>query len=183
MHRLKEQIRAEMRQRLSGLTEDVALRESTAILQGVIALPSWNKAKSILLFWPRADEPAIHGLCWEALKAGKVLALPAYDPETESYLARQVRSLAESELIHGRFGIAEPSPDCPIVPIEQIEFALVPGLAFDRTGARLGRGRGFYDRLLMGFLGFACGIGFRFQEYREIPLEPHDRRMDHVLFG
>ena len=172
-----------MRRQLSGLTEEAVLQGSTAIVREVVGLPAWNAAPSVLLFWPRADEPAIHGLCLEALKAGKVLALPAYDPETESYRARQLRSLAESELIHGRFGIAEPSPQCPIVPIEQIEFALVPGLAFDRAGARLGRGRGFYDRLLVGFRGFACGIGFRFQEYPEIPLEPHDRRMDHVLFG
>jgi len=90
-----------------------------------------------------------------------------------------------SDLLPGAFGIREPSPALPIVGIEEIDAFLCPGLAFDPNGGRLGRGRGFYDRLLAQARPDArkLGIAFPFQLVANTFPEPHDVRMDQVLTG
>jgi len=81
----------------------------------------------------------------------------------------------------GPFNIREPKPDCAKVPFVDFDLVLVPGTAFDLRGNRLGRGMGFYDRLLAKIRGVKCGLGFDEQIAVEIPVEPHDVRMDFIL--
>ncbi|MFT4177024.1 MAG: 5-formyltetrahydrofolate cyclo-ligase [Luteolibacter sp.] len=89
------------------------------------------------------------------------------------------------ELHPGSFGILEPSADSPPVPIEEIDVFFCPGLAFDDTGGRLGRGRGFYDRILSSIRPdtLKIGICFPFQKVETTHSEPHDIPMDHVISG
>jgi 5-formyltetrahydrofolate cyclo-ligase len=87
------------------------------------------------------------------------------------------------QLTPGAFGVREPSPDLPRVPIDQIDAFLCPGLAFDPRGGRLGRGRGFYDRMLAKARPGALRIGICFP-YQIVPdtfQEPHDIPMDLVI--
>lgn len=83
--------------------------------------------------------------------------------------------------VKGRFGIAEPEPTSEIVRLESLKGALIPGLAFDREGGRLGRGKGFYDRTLAGFRGLKIGVGFSLQLVEGIPMDDWDVRMDAVI--
>lgn len=87
-------------------------------------------------------------------------------------------------LTAGSFGILEPHPDTPEVPLREIDAFLCPGLAFDQDGGRLGRGRGFYDRLLANARPDALKIGICFpqQLVEDTFSEPHDIRMDAVIF-
>lgn len=80
--------------------------------------------------------------------------------------------------VPGAYGIPEPAADTTMVPAEEIDLILVPGLAFDRKGRRMGRGKGYYDRFLVNFTGKTIGICSLLLP--EIPTEPHDRRMDAV---
>ncbi|HTI70146.1 MAG TPA: 5-formyltetrahydrofolate cyclo-ligase [Candidatus Limnocylindria bacterium] len=182
MKALKEQVRAEMRRQLADLSSTERERGSIEVRAAVTALEEWKRSATVLLFWPRNDEPQVEPLYEIALAAGKTVALPSYDATTETYVPRQFR-IPATDLIRGRFGIVEPAPDCPMIPVSKIDFALVPGLAFDATGTRLGRGLGFYDRLLTDFAGFACGVAFRFQNHPGLPCESHDRPMNRVLYG
>lgn len=86
----------------------------------------------------------------------------------------------ESRLEIGSFHIEEPKGD-DIYPVEEIELIIVPGVAFDRKGRRLGRGKGFYDRLLATTKATKIGVGYEFQIVDEIPSEAHDVPMDMVL--
>jgi 5-formyltetrahydrofolate cyclo-ligase len=90
----------------------------------------------------------------------------------------------EAELVPGAFGIREPRPDLTSIPLEMIDAFLCPGLAFDRRGGRLGRGKGFYDRLLENARTDALKIGvcFPWQIVDDTFAEPHDIAMDAVLF-
>jgi len=92
---------------------------------------------------------------------------------------------ASNDLLPGAFGIREPSPALPVVAVSEIDAFLCPGLAFDQTGGRLGRGRGFYDRLLAQARPGArkLGIAFPFQLVANTFPEPHDIRMDQILIG
>jgi len=84
------------------------------------------------------------------------------------------------ELVIGRFGILEPRADAPPAGIS-FDLILVPGIAFDRNGGRLGRGRGYYDRFLACASGFVSGVCFDDQLVSEVPCEPHDARMDAII--
>jgi 5-formyltetrahydrofolate cyclo-ligase len=80
-----------------------------------------------------------------------------------------------------QFGIGEPTG--PIwTDLDAIQIIIVPGVAFDRSGNRMGRGRGFYDRMLKSTVGaLKIGIAYDFQMLDEIPVEPHDVKMDRII--
>lgn len=86
----------------------------------------------------------------------------------------------ESRLEIGSFHIEEPKGD-DIHPVDEIELIIVPGVAFDRKGRRLGRGKGFYDRLLATTKATKIGVGYEFQIVDEIPSEDHDVPMDMIF--
>jgi 5-formyltetrahydrofolate cyclo-ligase len=88
-----------------------------------------------------------------------------------------------SNLVPGAFGIAEPLASLPVLAVNEIDVFLCPGLAFDRDGGRLGRGRGFYDRLLAGASPTAVklGVAFLHQIIDCVPCDPHDVRMDGLI--
>lgn len=82
---------------------------------------------------------------------------------------------------NGQFGIREPKASCAEIPLERLGLILVPGVAFDLHGRRLGRGRGFYDRLLPEIRGVKCGVAFDEQMVDTVPAGRLDMRMDFVL--
>lgn len=86
----------------------------------------------------------------------------------------------ESRLELGAFHIEEPTGENTVSP-DEIELVIVPAVAYDRAGNRLGRGKGFYDRLLSNTAATKVGIGYEFQIVDEIPAEPHDVKMDMVI--
>lgn len=93
--------------------------------------------------------------------------------------ARRVFSL--DELVPGAYGIWTPREDCPEILPGEIDLILVPGTAFDRRGARLGQGGGYYDRFLPRTAGFRMGVCHDFALLDRVAQQPHDQRMDAVV--
>lgn len=89
--------------------------------------------------------------------------------------------LGKDALQKGAFNIWEPDETCPIVGLQEIELIIVPGVAFDRSRNRLGRGKGFYDRILTQLEIPKIGICFDFQLKEHIPTEAFDEKMDVIL--
>ena len=175
----KAQLRRELKSRCGVLDPVERARQSALVRARVLDLAEWREARSVALFDPRGDEPDIRPLFAEVLRTGRRAAFPGWDPDNESYCFREV--CGEGDFLVGRFGLREPSPDCPRIVPESLDLALVPGVAFTLVGARLGRGRGFYDRLLASFRGTACGVCFDFQVLEKIPVAAHDVKMQRVL--
>ncbi|MDB6033793.1 MAG: 5-formyltetrahydrofolate cyclo-ligase [Verrucomicrobiales bacterium] len=146
---------------------------SQAICIGLAAQEVWRNAKTILFYMPIAGEPDIWPLAAQACKSGKTIALPRYTGGEDPYHVRQVRDLTQ-DLECGQFGIMEPSDACPILDVKLLDFVLVPGIGFGPEGQRLGRGKGYYDRLLAKALGIKCGVAFDWQITASIPTESHD---------
>ena len=173
----KADIRMAMRLRLGTFPASKRDAASEAICSFIRASQPWQSAAAILLFVPLKDEPDVWPLVEEALAVGRKVALPRFDPVRQAYAACFVRDL-EADLVPGKFGIAEPAPSLPGVGAPTVDLVLAPGLAFDVQGHRLGRGKGYYDRLLAGVRGRRCGVTFEFQVAPELPAEPHDVRVD-----
>jgi 5-formyltetrahydrofolate cyclo-ligase len=166
---LRRQIRTELGRLVAAHRASAAAKAIGRLLQQ----PAWLNAQSVLSFAPLPDEMDISPLLSLALTAGKQIALPRYVPEGGGYVACRVQD-PETDLVLGRFGVLEPGERCVIVPFLRFDLVLVPGVAFDLQGRRLGRGKGFYDQILAAVHGRTCGIAFDEQIVREVPVEPHD---------
>ena len=176
------QTKAELRQKIRATLGQISLAmrivESSELCTRLE--PQLRSAHRILFFAPLPDELDVWPLLEKLLPTGKICALPAFDPERQVYSARRVMNL-ETDIFAGKFGISEPLESCETVPFDGFDLVLVPGMAFDSHGNRLGRGRGFYDRILAAASGVKCGVAYDFQLVDEIPVEPHDAKVSFIF--
>lgn len=173
----------EMRRRLRELDQRASpserARASELISKLFKAMSGWESCQSILFFAPQPTEPDIWRLIGHAVAAKKIVALPKFDPASNAYGAAEVRSLS-NDLQKGAFDILEPKDSCDPIPLADIDMILAPGVGFDRSGRRLGRGKGFYDRILDQATGLIVGLAFDWQMTEEIPAEAHDIAMHRI---
>ena len=136
-------------------------------------------------YMPLADEPDCTEILEYCLKEKGSIYLPVFDAGRRSYDLALVKGLDGGWLGTGHYGIVEPLPDLPRLTgpycFEGGSVWLVPGLAFSRQGVRLGRGAGYYDRLLAGSNGLKVGLSFEDRVLDWLPSEEHDVRMDCLL--
>ena len=170
----KALLRKNIREKTSEAEPQILKEESRIICKLLAESKFWKNSQHILMFVPMKDEPDISPLHRLALQERKHLYLPQYNPLKEIYDIAEIHDL-EQDLQIGKYGILEPVTQCTTK--ENIDMTLVPGLAFDRSGCRLGRGKGFYDRLLVDLPGMKCGICWSWSFLTSLPVEPHDCRI------
>lgn len=146
---------------------------SAALVAALRGWEVWKSARSVAGFSAVPGEPR----ALEPWPEDRNIALPRV--EGDHLILHWVAG--PDELLLGRFGILEPSASAPVADPNGLDLILVPGVAFDRGGGRLGRGRGCYDRLLVKTSAFKVGLCFDWQIVPEVPREPHDILMDAVL--
>ena len=152
---------------------------SEAICSRVAQSPEFGNAECVLLFASFGSEVDTSPLLSAALAAGKRIALPRVNPTTRELELRGVTSV-QTDLQPGLWGIPEPIPErCPETDLAEIDFVLVPGVAFDRSRRRLGYGGGYYDRILSQVTrGVPCiAICFERQLVPQVPADDHDLRV------
>jgi 5-formyltetrahydrofolate cyclo-ligase len=176
----KAELRAKVRARSKTLTAAERGSASAALCARLRQQRIWLEARWVLLFSPLPTEPDVRSLLTEAIADGRTVALPAFEAETGGYSARQVVNPA-TDLVSGKFGIQEPAANCAGVPLNRLDLVLVSGIAFDSRGGRLGRGKGFYDRLLAAVNGLKCGVAFDEQLVDVVPVGPMDVRVNCIL--
>ncbi|RIL05437.1 MAG: 5-formyltetrahydrofolate cyclo-ligase [Proteobacteria bacterium] len=143
------------------------------------ALPELARARRVAAYMALGDEAPLDGTIGEVLASGRVLLLPRIHGDHLEFAAVD----DPSSLFRGPFGIPEPPSSAPASALDVSDVVLVPGVAFDASGGRLGRGRGFYDRVLREGAGapLAIGVGFSFQIVARVPTQPHDRRVAGIV--
>ena len=175
---LKVELRSQIRARLEKISPAVRAVESIELCERLkTQAPS---ARTILFFAPLPDELDVWPVLELSLALGVNCALPFFDAEKKAYGAKLLKTLA-TDTITGKFGVREPASNCAEIPLNQFDLILAPGMAFDLGGHRLGRGQGFYDRLLENASGIKCGVCHDFQLLEKIPAEPHDAEVDFIL--
>ncbi len=176
----KEEFRQQLRARVKELSPTQRQELSEAARKQLSFQCAWGDARAILFYSPLPDEIDLSPLMGEALAAGCKVALPRFIPETGVYAAYEITH-PTTQCIRGTFNILEPSHECPVFPLNRLDLVLVPGVGFDQSGHRLGRGRGFYDRLLISASGVKCGVAFDEQLVEKLPVESHDVRLNYIL--
>jgi 5-formyltetrahydrofolate cyclo-ligase len=180
LQKVKLELRSKIRARLDKISAAARNVSSLQLRAKLKEQAFFQNAAVILFFAPLPDEIDLWPLLPETLAAGKIVALPQFDAATQSYVVRRVQNLPD-EIVPGQFLVREPKSSCAKIPPDKIDLALAPGVAFDLSGNRLGRGRGFFDRLLAEVRGVKCGIAFEKQIVEKIPAAAHDVRVDFIL--
>lgn len=156
---------------------------SDEISDSVLAEQRVCAASCIMAYFPLPDEVTITPVIRALASQGKTVLLPEVVSDTEMVL-RKYQS--DNDLREGAFGILEPTGEL-FTEYEKIDLVIVPGMAFDKSGNRLGHGKGYYDRFFAemerrtGRLPYLMGVAFPFQVIDEIPYNEHDKKMDKVL--
>lgn len=163
---------------LDGLSPGDRAAGDAALFRRFLALPQTAAARTLLLYHGMGSEPDTARLFPPLWAAGKGLCLPRCLPGNWME-ARRVEP--DSPLVRHPYGMWEPGGDCPLIPPEEIDLVLVPGLAFDRSGSRLGRGGGYYDRWLAGYCGLTIALCRDGLLMEAIPRLPHDLGVDLVV--
>lgn len=175
----KNAVRAMMRQLLARMDPADRQTRSRSLVARLMELPAWQSARRVLLFAPLPVEPDIDPLWGSGALDGKECAYP----RVEGMVTRLYYVHGLADLEPTRWGLREPVKlAAREAEIADFDLVLVPGLAFDTQGGRLGRGGGFYDKLLAGRSKKATLVGMCFaaQRVEQLPLAPHDVLMDMV---
>lgn len=173
----KADLRRRIRKALAALPPLRRAQEEAIVNAYVASDPVWRGASVVLAYHAKTPEFSVVAACNEALRAGRRLVMP----RVEGRRLELHEVSAWEDLVPGAFGLREPRPELPVVAPEDIEVALVPGLAFDGVGNRLGQGGGFYDRLLPRVAGPTWGTGFDVQVVARVPHGEEDVPVGRVL--
>lgn len=174
----KQELRAYIADTKRNISPEARIELSAPILRRLAVHPRFTAASTVLLYHSLPDEVNTHDFIpyWGTQKR---LLLPVV--ENDEIVLRQFKS--GQKLHTGRFGIQEPDGE-PFEDYASIDLAIVPGVAFDRKGNRLGRGKGYYDRLLSRMAHtdvYRLGICFPYQLVESVPTDAHDIAMDEIL--
>lgn len=166
----------ELRRRMRMLSRERLDESCSGTLEALEARDEFVSAHTVLIYMALPDEVPTEEFIrkWSSSKRivlpvvrGTELELREYDP---------------LKLAPGAFGILEPGEDSALVDPSEIELAVLPGMAFDRCGSRLGRGKGYYDRLLPSLRCPKAGLCQPWRIVPSVPSEPWDARVDFVIF-
>jgi 5-formyltetrahydrofolate cyclo-ligase len=174
----KKELRRQIKAAKAAVPMEEKLRRSQGIMSQVAELKPFADAEVVLLYWSMDDEVQTHRFVEEQYRAGKTVLLPCVDGD--DLVLRQYTGLEQMKAGE-QFGIGEPT-GAIFDDLGKVGAIVVPGVAFDRQGHRMGRGRGFYDRLLASTPNaYKIGVAFDFQMVPQVPVEPHDKMMDVVV--
>lgn len=174
----KARFRREARDRLRALAPEEARQRGLAAARRLAGLEVYRRAGCVGLFVPTASEPDIAGLLTAARDAGLRIALPAFDQVTGMY--RFAWWAPKGALQPGPDGIPEPA-GLDWADTAALDCVVVPGVAFDRAGTRLGHGGGHYDRLLARRPARVLGLAREVQLFDRLPRDSNDVWMDVVV--
>ncbi|MCL4197502.1 MAG: 5-formyltetrahydrofolate cyclo-ligase [Phycisphaerales bacterium] len=177
----KQALRDQVRTRLSEITPPELYGLSILACENVSACDAFRHARTIMMYAPLAQEVDVSHIALRCFQQNRTVCLPKIDWEHRRMWPVPVNSFDDCSLVPDRHGLRVPERGCPM-PIEMIDLVIVPGVAFDSDGHRLGRGGGYYDRFLgqTGFGGRCMALCFDCQIVDSVPRVAHDVVMDYI---
>ena len=179
---MKKIIRKEILRKRNEIPVNVRFRKDALIKKTLFALSEFASAKTVLFYASFRSEADTAGMIEESLQAGKKVVLPRVDKEKHFLRLYEIKD--PGELSPGYMGIPEPSvPDDRLITIDETDVVIIPGVAFDYSGNRLGYGAGYYDKLLSKRMKKIQIIALAYEEQivDSIPSEAHDVKVDMIV--
>jgi 5-formyltetrahydrofolate cyclo-ligase len=179
----KSEIRGKTLARRNALSDEERSKKSQAIMDCLFDFANFLEAR-IVLFYVNADsEVATEAMINKTLAYEKIVALPWVDQKNGQIVPLKIDDFTQ-DLQPGYRGIREPIPQrCKAIPVKNIDLAIIPGIAFDERGGRIGHGTGCYDKFIpeLNVTTRKVALAFECQIVPQIPMEPHDRYIDIII--
>lgn len=179
----KEQIRKDIAKAVSGVTEKQRTEKTKAIEARLFGFANFLEARIVLLYIDGENEVRTKNILKNAYAFNKIVVLPAFDSERLKVSVFKVDH-PDKDLLPGPRGVAQPNPArCKPVPLQKIDIAIIPGVAFDEKGARIGSGHGYYDRFIPDLPVTTRKVALAFEEQilPQAPTESHDKHVDIII--
>lgn len=168
----KQQLRDACRYARAKLSAEEKKERDREICERIAQTPEFRRAKKVFLYAPMPGEIDLIPLAKRCRREKKTIAFPVSDPASNRMTFRALRQ--GDKLTPGAYGIPEPPQEAPVCVPDRRTLCILPGLCFDRTGNRLGQGKGYFDRFLVSFSGISVGAVWDELLFDEIPTEEHD---------
>lgn len=170
----KQRLRRELSARRLSLGRDEAEAAAKAAAQNLLKLEAIDASPAVGIYWAHQGELSTAALFRGLRKAGKEVFLPRIEPQEDRLVFASFES--EADLAPGAFGVLEPRGPS-FREARDLPALVIPGLAFDLAGSRIGWGKGYYDRVLRGYPGHRVGYAYDFQVMEALPRELHDEEV------
>ena len=179
---MKRKIRKRILDMRNNKSKEDLEERSREIGKRLFRTPEFKHAKTVMFYVSTGSEVVTESLIRDAIKIGKSVSVPVVQTKDHSLQVCELHD-CDKDLVPGAYGILEPKMDCRRpVPADTIDLVIVPGIAFDLKGIRIGYGKGFYDKLLPSMPeARILGLAYDFQLLPELPQEDHDVRVDKII--
>jgi 5-formyltetrahydrofolate cyclo-ligase len=181
LNEAKRDLRRTVRERLGSFCGSDRAMAASVIARRVAGLDVFGRAGAVMAYWALGDEVDLRSAISAGLEAGKTVCLPRMIDGERGLEAVAIEGVA-FEGAAARFGVVEPRAG-RVVGMDEIGLVIAPGVAFDRLGGRLGRGKGYYDRFLAGRPATVTVVGvcFEAQVVEAVPRGAGDERVDRLV--
>jgi 5-formyltetrahydrofolate cyclo-ligase len=179
----KQEIRNEIATFFDALDDEVLAANTTIIENRLFEFANFLESKIVMLYVNAENEVGTQNIVKRAFEYSKIVVLPAFDPARSTMKLMKVDN-PDKDLTMGPRGILEPNPaKCKTVPLDCIDIAIVPGIAMDEKGGRIGSGDGYYDRIIpdLPMTTRKVGLVFEGQLVPQVPMESHDKHVDIII--
>ena len=179
----KQEIRNEIAAFFDALDDEVLAANTNIIENRLFEFANFLESKIVMLYVNAEKEVDTQNIIKRAYEYSKIVVLPAFDPARSTMKLMKVDN-PDKDLTMGPRGILEPDPaKCKAVPLDCIDIAIVPGVAMDEKGGRIGSGDGYYDRVIpdLPMTTRKVGLVFEGQLVPQVPMESHDKHVDIII--
>ena len=180
---VKSQIREEIAEKFAALSANEIAEKTKAIENRLFDFANFLESKITLLYVNNEHEVLTKNILKRAYSYNKIVVLPVYNTENFEMELKKVDNL-EKDLNPGPRDILQPDESrCKVVPIDKIDIAIIPAVALDEKGGRIGSGKGYYDRLIprLAITTRKVALAFEEQIIPQVPIESHDKHVDIII--
>ncbi|MBC2694071.1 MAG: 5-formyltetrahydrofolate cyclo-ligase [Desulfobacteraceae bacterium] len=179
----KQEIRNNIAKILEDISDKEIAKKTKQVEDNLFEFANFLEAKIVLLYVNKKIEVTSRNIIKKCFDFNKIVILPAFNIKTYEMKLMKVDDL-DNNLITGPRGILEPNINrCKIVPVDCIDLAIIPGVAFDEKGGRIGTGEGYYDRFIpkLSITTRKVALALEHQIIQQVPVESHDKHVDIII--
>lgn len=179
----KQEIRTGVANSLQALSDREKAEKTRGIENRVFEFANFLEAKVVLLYMASKNEVRTEGIFRRCFDYNKIVVLPVHDASRRKIKIYKIDN-PSTDLIMGPRQVLEPNPEkCKVVPFDCLDIALIPAVALDEKGGRVGSGDGFYDRLVpkLPITTRKVALAFEDQILQQVPMESHDKHVDIII--